>query len=132
MKHNRNSHTTDIGLLDEKIILQKQVLISDGNRGKKPTWENWKEKWTSVQDRSGKKYSEMAGKNILMKDVNFYINHDSEIDILPNPSFRIIYPAYPKNGSASMAFRVDGIKPVKNKTYFLEIMATGTDVVLQD
>lgn len=124
----RNQQTRDIGRLDEKIILQRQAIHHDRNHGNSPTWGEWKRKWCKVKSTTGKKWQPLANAQVIVEDVRFYIVWDRDIDTVPAPVFRIVYPETPENGSSRMNYKVDSVNRVGGATYFLEIMATGTGV----
>lgn len=123
----RDQQTRDIGNLDERIQLQKQIDIHDDNHGISPGWVDWKVKWCKKKNSAGRKWNQLAGVPVVMDDVRFYIFYDREIDITPSPIFRILHPLNPKVGNR-MIYKVDAINNVGDSSYFLEIMATGTQV----
>lgn len=122
-----NRKTQDIGILDERIQLQIQLDIPDGNHGISPEWKNWKVKWCKKKNSAGRKWNQLAGVPVVMDDVRFYIVYDREIDTTPSPIFRILHPLNPKVGNR-MIYRVDAVNNVGDSSYFLEILATGTQV----
>lgn len=124
----RDRQTRDIGILDERIELQRQVDIPDGNHGVNPTWEHWKSLWCKRKNGMGRKWNQVANVNVVTSDTRFYIVFNREIFSVPLPRFRILYPQNPKNGESRMIYRVDGVNDVGDSNYFLEIMATGTTV----
>jgi len=100
-----------VSLLNEKILIQKAVVIADEIGNRRNDWEDYFSCYaTAVEMESGEK--EVAGQTVVNEWMNFTIRYCSETAAIVPDQFRIICKGriYNIRSISDMAFKNKSLK----------------------
>ena len=80
----------DIGLLNLRILIQKNTVISDAIGNRTNTWTNYFSCYATIGGESGSEVNR-AGESLESADLTFTVRYSSETAAVTPSGYRIVY-----------------------------------------
>ena len=80
----------DIGLLNLRILIQKNTVISDAIGNRTNTWTNYFSCYATIGGESGTEVNR-AGETLESSDLTFTVRYSSETAAVTPSGYRIVY-----------------------------------------
>ena len=79
-----------ISLLNEKILFQKGMVVSDAIGNRKNVWEDYYSCFATISGEGGTEKSE-AGLTVSDSDISFSVRYCETVEVITSDEYRILF-----------------------------------------